>query len=162
MSRATSRILLAALFLAACRGAEKGVQPPTAALPVATVSFPGGASLRVELALTPADRERGLMHRTTLPPDYGMLFVFPREQALQFWMKNTIVDLDMVFIGADRRVNEVHRDVPRSAADTPEANVARRGGVAQYVLELPAGGAARYGLARGQVLAWGPIPVPPE
>lgn len=147
-----SRLALASAFaLAAC--AKPAPPPkPSAALPTAPLTFPDGKTITVELAVTPETREYGLMNRVSLPEDYGMLFVFPQEQGLQFWMKNTLVNLDMVFIGKDKRVTEVHQDVPRSAPDTPEANLARRSGPAQYVLELPAGAAARRRLAKGRRL----------
>lgn len=114
--------------------------------------LPDGAKLKVDVVDDPLTRERGLMHRKSLPRDYGMLFVFPRPRPLTFWMKNTFVPLDMVFIGPDKRVTVVHRAVPASRADTPDAEVARAGGDGQYVLELPAGAADRHKLAAGQRL----------
>jgi len=81
-----------------------------------------------------------------------MLFVFPQEQALQFWMKNTLADLDMVWISPDKKVTGIHRDVPKSRADTPDEAVARRMGTGKYVLELPAGAALRHKLKVGDNL----------
>ena len=126
--------------------------PAAAALPTAPLTFPDGKTITVEVAATPRDRERGLMDRVKLARDYGMLFVFPTEQPLQFWMKNTWVSLDMVFIDKALRITEVHRNVPRSFPDTPEEKLARRGGLGQYVLEVPAGAAKRRGLKKGQRL----------
>jgi len=123
---------------------------PQVGLPMGELGFPDGATLRVDIASTPASREKGLMFRTKLAPDYGMLFVFDREGELQFWMKNTLVDLDMVFIDGAGRITAVHEDVPRSRLDTPESGLARRSGVGRYVLELPAGAARRHGLKAGQ------------
>lgn len=162
LGRSFLLVLISALTITGCTR-RPGPLPDHAggSLPVSTLVFPDGKSISVELAMTPKDREYGLMNRTSLPPDYGMLFVFPREQAMQFWMKNTLVDLDMVFIGADKRITEVHKDVPRSAPDTPEANLARRGGAAQYVLELPAGDAQRHTLSRGQSLVFD-VSLPPQ
>ncbi|MBI3550761.1 MAG: DUF192 domain-containing protein [Elusimicrobia bacterium] len=138
---------------------SSGARESPPALPKTTLAFPDGSSIAVELALTPQTREYGLMNRTSLPPDYGMLFVFAEEAPIHFWMKNTLVDLDMIFIGRDKRITAVFKDVPRSAPDTPEANLARRGALAQYVLELPAGASARRKLERGQALAFD-IPSP--
>ena len=61
-------------------------------------------AFRVELALTPEEQERGLMFREHLDADAGMLFVFEAPSAHVFWMKNTLIPLDMIFIGADWRI----------------------------------------------------------
>lgn len=125
---------------------------PQQGLPTTTLRFPDGRSMSVELAVTPEQREIGLMNRLTLPKDYGMLFVFPIEQGLEFWMKNTFVALDMVFIDRHGKVTAVHPRVPRSYPNTPDHDLARRGGLGQYVLELPAGAAKRRKLRVGQTL----------
>jgi uncharacterized membrane protein (UPF0127 family) len=125
---------------------------PQTGLPTVELAFPDGETIRVDVADDSAEREKGLMFRTELAPDYGMLFVFDREGPLEFWMKNTLVDLDMVFIDAQKRITVVHEWVPRSRLDTPESQLARRAGLARYVLELPAGAAARRGLKPGQTL----------
>src|SRR5437762_1153753 len=139
--------LLAPLVLQvlAAAGPQKG-------LAKAPLTFPDGKTIRVELAQTPTQREIGLMHRTKLPKDYGMLFVFPQEQGLEFWMKNTLVDLDMVFLDHEGKITALHERVPRSSADTPEDKLARRSGLAQYVLELPSGAGVRHKLKPGQKL----------
>lgn len=133
-----------------------GAAPPAAPKKTGTaaLTFPDGKSIAVELAVTPGERERGLMFRRSLPPDYGMLFVFPREQRLSFWMKNTFVDLDILFIGSDKRITALHHDVPRTEEGASDAQVAVRGGVGRYVLELPAGTARRLGLSRGDRLSF--------
>lgn len=118
----------------------------------AALRLPTGKTLRVEVMDTPAGRERGLMFRKSLPKDYAMLFAFPVEQGMNFWMKNTWVSLDIVFIGKDKRITAVHRRVKPSTEKTTDAEVARVGGLAQYVVELPAGAAARYKLETGQAL----------
>ncbi|MFA6029311.1 MAG: DUF192 domain-containing protein [Elusimicrobiota bacterium] len=118
----------------------------------ANIVLPDRALLVADVVDTPEARETGLMFREKLAPDYGMLFVFPKAERLEFWMKNTYVDLDMVWLDAARRVAVVHRDVPRSAKDTPEEKIARRGGEGLYVLELPAGAAMRHKIKVGDVL----------
>lgn len=107
------------------------------------------ARLHLEIADNEAARERGLMFRTKLAPHSGMLFVFEHDDTVTFWMKNTLISLDMVFIGADRRVRAVSPSVPAATADTPDLQVPRRAGRARYVLELPAGEAAGDGLKPG-------------
>lgn len=116
----------------------------------ARMTFPGGASIRANVVDTPQSREIGMMCLTKLPRDYGMLFVFPQEMDLNFWMKNTLVSIDMVWIGADKRVTVVHARMKKSTVDTPDDKVAVAGGRGQYVLELPAGAAARYKLKAGE------------
>ena len=73
---------------------------------------------------------------------------------MQFWMKNTLVSLDIIFIGADKKITAVRDRLSASSERTPDADVARAGGLAQYVLELPAGAAARRKLAAGQTLSF--------
>ncbi len=107
------------------------------------------ARLHLEIADNEAARERGLMFRTKLAPHSGMLFVFQHDDTVTFWMKNTLISLDMVFIGADGRVRTVSPSVPATLADTPDPQVPRRAGRARYVLELRAGEAAGDGLKPG-------------
>lgn len=130
-----------------------GPDGPIEEFPRARLALPGGGRrIEVETARSPREREQGLMYRTRLPADSGMLFYFERQQRLGFWMKNTYVDLDMIFIDAEKKITAVHPDVPRSGKDTPDNMAATRGGVGKYVLELPAGAAKRYGLSPGQRL----------
>ncbi|MDE2491296.1 MAG: DUF192 domain-containing protein [Elusimicrobia bacterium] len=116
------------------------------------IEVPGGGRIRADIVDTPKEREKGLMCRTRLARDYGMLFVFPADMELAFWMKDTLVSLDMVWIGADKRVNAIHARMPKSTTRTPDSKVARAQARGQYVLELPAGAARRYGLKVGSPL----------
>ncbi|MEE8425184.1 MAG: DUF192 domain-containing protein [Elusimicrobiota bacterium] len=154
------------VLLVGCGGPDSGTQrrispeelrvsTAPSGLPLGTVSLPDGRRITVELAATNATRNRGLMFRESLPDDYGMLFVFGGERSHSFWMKNTLMNLDMIFIGKDRRITVIHRDVPRSTLETPEDKVAKRTGFGRFVLELPAGASRRYGLKKGQRLGFG-------
>lgn len=125
------------------------------------LAFPDGATIKADVVDSPATRETGLMCRTELPKDYGMLFVFPAEMDLGFWMKNTLVCLDLVWIGADKRVTAVAPRLKASTVDTPEDKIARAGGRGQYVLELPAGEAKRHGLKAGDALDF-KVAIPPR
>jgi hypothetical protein len=143
--------VLLALAATACRAPapEKSAAP---ALPQVKILLPDGKEISAEVADTEETRERGLMFRTAMAPDTGMLFVFDRQEGLQFWMKNTLIDLDMVWLDAEKRITVVHSDVPRSRLDTPEDQLARRAGLGLYVLELAAGEARRHNLQKGQTL----------
>jgi len=138
--------LAALLACTACQSAQPSLLPKT------TIAFPKGRQITVEVAHTPHARERGLMFRKELASDYGMLFVFPKQLALQFWMKNTWVDLDMIFLGSEKKINHLYHNVPHSNPGDAHAVLAKRHGFGQYVLELPAGAAKGYGLKVGDQL----------
>ncbi len=133
---------LAAGILAFCRAPEKDR--------FVRVFFPDGGSVMAELAVTEAERARGLMFREKVPPDQGMLFVFEEGGLYSFWMKNTLVPLDILWLGQDRRIVHIAADVPPCTAepcptygpDTP----------ASFVLELKAGEARARGLKTGDRL----------
>lgn len=154
----TGTILLAALLAlpAPAFSSSPAVEAldgkPQRGLAVTPLRFPDGKTIQVDLAVTPDQREIGLMNRVKLPKDYGMLFVFPYEIRLEFWMKNTLVDLDIIFIDKTGRVTAVHPRVPRSTPETPDEKLARRSGLGQFVLELPSGAAARHKLKVGRFL----------
>ena len=86
------------------------------------------------------------------PENKGMLFVFNQEEEQAFWMKNTLIDLDIIFIGADKKVNSVEPEVPHSYTYTPDDEVAYSLGYGQYVLELPSGASAKHGIKTGSKL----------
>jgi uncharacterized protein len=107
----------------------------------------GAVSFQVEIAATPDKREVGLMYRRELPPDHGMLFIFPGERINSFWMKNTPIPLDMIFISRERKiVGIVHETVPFSL-DGRSVSVP-----SQYVLEINGGLSRRYGFKAGHVV----------
>lgn len=109
-----------------------------------TVTFPS-ASVLAEVAETDKRRALGLMYRTHLPEGRGMLFTWPNEQVRAFWMRNTYIPLDLIFIGKSGRVVGVlHEASPES--DRP-LTVSRP---AMHVLEVPAGWARRNGVDVGQ------------
>ncbi len=141
-------------------GAHQAGQPQK--LPLTTLTLPSGKKLQVEVARNEIERSIGMMWRTSLRPRAGMLFVFEDQAQQSFWMKNTLVDLDMIFIDRNKRITGIAADVPRSAPDTPDSRVAVRQGLARFVLELPAGAAARYGLRAGQRLRFDPTRLSPQ
>lgn len=107
----------------------------------------GTARFAVEIADTPGARAQGLMNRASLPRSAGMLFVFDRPQHARFWMKNTLIALDMVFADATGRVTRVQANA-RPLDETP---IDGGPGVA-VVLEINGGLAGRLGIAPGSEL----------
>ena len=94
------------------------------------------------------------MFVTDLPANKGMLFVFDKEDEQVFWMKNTLIDLDMVFIGSDKTVTSVAVEMPHSYTYTPDNEIAYAVGQGQYVLELSAKTAAKHNVVPGTKLAF--------
>jgi uncharacterized membrane protein (UPF0127 family) len=112
------------------------------------VSRNGVHPFAVELALTPEQQAQGLMFRKELPEGQGMLFDFQREQQTAFWMKNTFVSLDMIFIRADGRIHRIAANtVPLSETLVPS------NGPVRAVLEVVAGTARKLGIAPGDRVA---------
>ena len=147
-----SDLIAAALLLAIGCSAPQQTPPasPPAAVSGPRLILPNGAAIQVELATDDATRAQGLMFRDHLADDRGMLFLFPESGEYPFWMKNTLIPLDMIWIDDQRRVAHVASNVPPCKADPcpnypPNAN-------AKYVLELAAGVAAKHHLANGQTL----------
>ncbi|MEM4263449.1 MAG: DUF192 domain-containing protein [Candidatus Woesearchaeota archaeon] len=101
----------------------------------------GDTKVTVELAITPEEKAKGLMYREYLAEDRGMLFVFEEEKAPSFWMKNTLIPLDMIFINSENKIVDIllaepcKKDPCRSY--TPKAD-------AKYVLEVNAGFSERH------------------
>jgi uncharacterized membrane protein (UPF0127 family) len=121
-------------------GASHAADPSS--LTVATQS--GTHRLTIEWARTPTERARGLMGREKMADGHGMLFDFGTEQPVYFWMKDTPLSLDIIFIKADGRTSRIAR------ATTPfSEDIIPGGEPVRYVLELVAGGAARIGLRPG-------------
>jgi uncharacterized protein len=119
-----------------------------AALPTVVVHAPR-ATLTLEVARTETQREQGLMNRTTVAPRTGMIFIFDRDDSVEFWMKDTLVPLDMIFVGADGTVRRVFANVPVVSPTLADDAIPREGAKAKYVIELHAGEAAPDGIASG-------------
>ena len=108
------------------------------------IYFPDGRSVTAELAVSDEERQRGLMFREKLQLEQGMLFVFDKEYAYAFWMKNTLIPLDMIWLDKDRRIVHIWRNVPPCKEDPCPSYAPDRPGL--YVLELAAGASDRFGL----------------
>jgi len=107
----------------------------------------GAKCFYVELAVTTEERSRGLMFREHLDPDKGMLFIYPDEGVHSFWMKNTLIPLDMVWINGNREVISISKDV--QPCQTPQCPLISPGQKVQFVLELNGGTSDKIGLAVG-------------
>ncbi|MGH8400088.1 MAG: DUF192 domain-containing protein [Gammaproteobacteria bacterium] len=109
-----------------------------------------GHAFSVEIVDTEAARERGLMFRTHMASDHGMLFMYEDAQPLTFWMKNTLIPLDILFFDA-------HRQLINVAANTPPCKIAdcptyASAAPAQYVLELNAQTVTELHIQQGEIL----------
>jgi uncharacterized membrane protein (UPF0127 family) len=126
---------LATVLLAACSSAESRLVLHTAK---------GDFAFNVEIADDDAERAKGLMFRDHLAPDAGMLFDYGREQLAAFWMQNTLIPLDMVFVGEDGTVKTIHVNArPMDTTSIPSEVPVR------FVLEIPGGRSQEIGLAVG-------------
>ncbi|HVZ87949.1 MAG TPA: DUF192 domain-containing protein [Polyangia bacterium] len=151
--RGTLRTYLLAAALAALGGCKSGGEKPAtgsarAAVPTVAIDT-GGRSVmfRVEVALTPEEHARGLMYRSRLAADAGMVFVFEEPSLQRFWMKNTLIPLDMIFIGADRRIVGVVENAAPQTEDERKVN-----GASQYVLEIGGGLSRQLGIHAGEAV----------
>jgi hypothetical protein len=102
----------------------------------------------VEMAVTPQETERGLMFRRELPEGHGMLFDFHRDGEVSFWMKNTYISLDMIFIRSDGRIMRIAENTTPLSERLVPSNSPVRG-----VLEVIAGTAKKYGIVAGDRVA---------
>jgi len=120
-------------------------QPQTFEHDQLTIETAAGAQqFAVELAVTSEQRAQGLMYRQRLPADAGMLFLYPAARPVSMWMKNTVIPLDMLFIGDDGRILHIaERAIPGSTATISSMQPARA------VLELNGGTAARLKIQVG-------------
>ncbi|MBE7731789.1 DUF192 domain-containing protein [Devosia sp. CC-YST696] len=110
-------------------------------------SASGAHAFAVEVVDTPESRAQGLMYVMELAPDAGMLFDFEAERAVSFWMRNTYIPLDMIFIKADGVVQNIHVNArPHDVTSIPSD------GPVQYVLEIPGGRSVELGIAAGDTV----------
>jgi uncharacterized protein len=140
-----------------------GNDDPTMADPAVPTTTPGGGrpatvayrlepsggrpvTVRLEVAADPAARARGLMGRTEVPEGTGMVFLYPRDVAEAYWMKNTLVPLSIAFVAADGRVVSVAEMTPCTADPCPSYPAA---GPYRYAVELPAGAFEAAGVGEG-------------
>lgn len=163
--KADSTWILAAaafLLLPACspQAAERAPAPaatqaavhPISGLEVIPLTIRSGDeshAFKVEVARTPEDQAQGLMFRTAMGADEGMLFPYEEPRGLSFWMKNTVLSLDLIFIGEDHRIINIAK---RATPYSERAILSDAPGIA--VLELVGGRADELGLEPGDMVEW--------
>ncbi|HEV7922132.1 MAG TPA: DUF192 domain-containing protein [Thermoanaerobaculia bacterium] len=126
------------------------MSPPASSSDAPRVILPDGYPVRVELAADEETRAQGLMFRDRVAEGTGMIFFFTETGNYPFWMKNTLVPLDMIWIDEQKRIAAVISDVPPCKADPCPSYPPNA--MARYVLELGAGEAKKHNLAAGQTL----------
>jgi uncharacterized membrane protein (UPF0127 family) len=134
-----------ALAAMAARAQEADIQFKKSSLVI--TAHGRDVKFEVELATNDAERARGLMYRKQLGPYEGMLFDFYKEMQVSFWMKNTLIPLDMVFIAADGTVKHVHANAVPMSTDTVPSRFPVRA-----VLEINGGSAALLGIKPGDIV----------
>lgn len=151
----------AVLALAACSpqaadgrtpAASAAIAHPVSGLSVVPLTVMHGHkrfAFRVEVARTRPEQQRGLMFRTAMGADEGMIFPMDPPRSAAFWMKNTVIPLDIVFVGTDGRIlNIAANAVPYSEEPLPSD------GAVKAVLELNGGRAAQLGIVAGDKVEW--------
>ncbi|KQX21687.1 MULTISPECIES: DUF192 domain-containing protein [unclassified Sphingomonas] len=140
------------IALAGCAPTSAGPPPGAgmqATVPLTIRTASGTRSYAVEVASTPQEQARGLMYRTSLPDHGGMIFPMVPPRDASFWMKNTYIPLDMIFIRADGTIARIAANtVPEDLTPVPS------GEPVAAVLEIVGGGAAADGIAEGDVVEW--------
>ena len=128
-------------------------------MPQVTLHPSNGAPIpvAVEIADTPAKRSFGLMYRNSLPERQGMLFLFPSEGPLAFWMKNTPLPLDIIYINAARVIVGIAANTTPFSEEPLPSN-----GPAQFVLEVNAGFCQKYGILVGAKVTLPSVQTPPR
>lgn len=156
------RALLAGILLAAgaCSPNTGGAAASQAApsvhpvsglevIPLTVTSGKTRHAFRVELAASPRDQQKGMMFRTVMGPDEGMLFPMNPPREASFWMRNTVISLDLIFVGIDGRII----NIAAKAIPYDESKLLSHGPV-KAVLELNGGRAAELGIKPGDQVEW--------
>ena len=139
------------LALALAAGVIAQVAAAADALPAIPLTI-NGHKITAEVAATPEQRATGLMHRFSLRPDHGMVFVFDRAEPQSFWMMNTFIPLSIAFIAPDGRIINVDDMAPH------DENTHWSKGPALYALEMRKGWFAERGIRAGDVVRGLPAP----
>ena len=168
-----ARLALLCMLVTACSGPQHPAAEPLERSEAQTLSPRGGAQPQISIAIegdrgpidvlaeianTPASRARGLMYRESLDQGLGMLFVYEKRDVHTFWMKNTLIPLDMLFLDGPPHfefisvIGIVHNAEPKTLTRRSVSAPSR------YVLELPGGWARKMGISEGSRVSWESLP----
>lgn len=152
-----AQILLGALLFASATAFAVDCPLTTPAIPLAqiSISIDQHTHLQVEVARSRAERKQGLMCRTALPKQGGMLLSYAQPRELRIWMKNMRMSLDILFLDHQGRVVKVVEQVP--PCRQPQCPIYFSGKPASYALEIEAGSARKMGIRPGQRLIINPL-----
>ena len=174
----TRLALVLGLFLCACSGTQQqahelgaqagskrvsaGSEEPVERIDISIEGQRGAVQVRAEIADTPSERARGLMYRESLAEGTGMLFVYQRRDVHTFWMKNTLIPLDMLFL--DGPPHQSHISVIGIVHNAEPETLTHRSVSAPslFVLEVPGGWARKMGISEGSRVSWEGLPTPPS
>ena len=152
----TRLVVAIAAAIAACspqpapsEPASEQAQSGLEQVPLTITSATGVHRFTVEIARTAEQQQRGMMFRTSIAPDEGMLFPYDSPQNVAFWMRNTLIPLDMIFIRTDGTIARIATAVPRSEVTVPS------GEPVTAVLEIAGGRSAELGIRSGDKVEWG-------
>ena len=122
--------------------------------PITTITLPDGAQIKAELAITRDAQAQGMMFRTNLRPDEGMLFPFEEMAPRAFWMFQTLIPLDIIWLDDNKRIVEIAPNSPPCRTVPDDCPTYGGSAHSTYVLELAAGQAAAHNLTLGSQLAF--------
>ena len=130
--------------------------PPQRTVEAPTGTLPDGSEITLELAITPEELATGLMYRPTLAADRGMLLLFEIERSPSIWMKNTLINLDLIYLDNSGAIVHLVADVPPCATDPCPTYSSEN--EARAVLEMITGSIETHGLSIGDTLAFERVP----
>lgn len=107
------------------------------------------AKIDIQIANTDFDRQLGLMFRKSMSENQGMLFEFPQESVQSFWMRNTYISLDMIFVNTDKKIITIHKNTKILSDQSYQST-----GPAKYVIEVDAGFSSRFDIKVGDSVNW--------
>jgi uncharacterized protein len=144
-------LVLGALLSLTCCGPKPSTIEDFSTRPL---TLPGGQVIRVETMFTNIELLRGMMFRTSLAPDRGMLFVYPRPDHYQSFTYQVVIPLDIIWMDTDRRIIDIKENAP--PCKTQASKCPKYGGkqISTYSLEIAGGMARKYGLQVGQTIQW--------
>jgi uncharacterized protein len=165
--------ILISLLLTGCSSARTEQTTPIESLPATVAQSPTTAqslplsakivvnktTVQLEAANTPREQEIGLMFRKSMPIDRGMVFNFPKAMPANFWMKNTLISLDIIFL-RDNKIVNIQANVPPCKADPCPGYGPASSVLVDRVIELNAGQAKKFGLKVGDKLEVQPLKIP--